>query len=139
MTTQSWLPYITGNTDIISILNYVYQRGKNSINGKKIKIKACKDHGNLSIYQQSNWNTQMLHKYHLKLKKNVDRYWMVSLLIVDKINNPDQRYKSITTLNWLPLKVIKLSVNKQVSQLNPASSVYKEWTDVIINIEIQKP
>lgn len=64
---------------------------------------------------------------------------MVSLLIVDKINNPDQRYKSITTLNCLPLKVIKLSVNKQVSQLNPASSGYKERTDVIINIEIQKP
>lgn len=139
MTTQSWLPYRTGNTDIISILNYVYQRGKNSIYGKKINIKACKDHGNLSIYQQSNWNTQMLHKYHLKLKKTVDRYWRVSLLIVDKINNPDQRYKSITTLNCLPLKVIKLSVNKQVSKLNPASSVYKEWTDVIINIEIQKP
>lgn len=56
MTTQSWLPYITGNTDIISILNYVYQHGQNSINGKKINIKACKDHGNLSIYQQSNWN-----------------------------------------------------------------------------------
>lgn len=91
------IPYRTGNTDIISILNYVYQRGQNSINGKKINIKACKDHGNLSIYQQSNWNTQMLHKYHLKLKKNVDRYWRVSLLIVDKINNPDQRYKSITT------------------------------------------
>lgn len=48
------IPYRTGNTDIISILNYVYQRGQNSINGKKINIKACKDHGNLSTVCTSN-------------------------------------------------------------------------------------